>query len=267
MAGDEHRMVFDIRGKRRNVVKFVYAILAVLMGLSLFLVTGAGSLGSLFGGGSSESSGAKISIEQAERIERKLAKSPENPDLLAALTKTRILAGDNSVERNSAGEVGLTTDAIDQYQLASAAWSDYLKATKEPSAGVAILIAPRLVTLAENGNIAEFESNIKAAAEAQQIVAEVRPSINSLSTQAIYEYFSFDYPAAKKVEKEAVALAKTKPEREQVEKGLEPYEKRAKEAQKNINALIAANKGNGSAGKEAIENPLGGLSGGGTLGE
>ena len=47
-SSDEHRMVFDIRGKRRHVVKFVYAILAILMGASLFLVTGAVSLGSLF---------------------------------------------------------------------------------------------------------------------------------------------------------------------------------------------------------------------------
>ena len=48
-SGDgEHRMVFDIRGRRRHVVKVVYAILAVLMGLSLFLVTGAVNIGSIF---------------------------------------------------------------------------------------------------------------------------------------------------------------------------------------------------------------------------
>ena len=40
-GNNEHRMVFDIRGRRRHVVKFVYAILAILMAGSLFLVTGA----------------------------------------------------------------------------------------------------------------------------------------------------------------------------------------------------------------------------------
>ena len=40
--GGERRMLFDIRGRRKNVVKVVYAILAVLMGLSLFLVAGPG---------------------------------------------------------------------------------------------------------------------------------------------------------------------------------------------------------------------------------
>lgn len=261
-GGDEHRMVFDIRGKRRNVVKIVYAILAVLMGLSLFLVTGAGSIGSLFGGGSETNSGATLSIEQAERIERKLKKSPEDTDLLAALTKARLNAGTNSAEQTVEG-VALTPESIDQYQLASAAWSDYLGATAEPSVGIALQMAPALVSLAENSSIGEFESNITAAAEAQQIVAKQRPSINSLSTLAIYQYFTFDYPAAQKSEKEAVALAKTKSEREEVEKSLEPFEKRAKEAQKNINRVKAASKGNG---KEALENPLGGL-GGGTLGE
>lgn len=265
-SGDgEHKMVFDIRGKRRNVVKFVYAILAVLMGLSLFLVTGAGSLGSLFSSGSSESSGATISIEQAERIEKKLKKSPEDPGLLGALTKARLTAGTNSFEQTTQGLIP-TTDAVDQYQLASASWSEYLEATDEPSAGIAIEMAPALITLAENSSINEFEPNMKAAAEAQAIVAKQRPSINSLSTQAIYEYFTFDFAAAEKVEKEALAQAKTKAEREQVEKGLEPYEKRAKEVQKNLKQIKAANPGGGSAGKEAIENPLGGLSGG-TLGE
>lgn len=261
-GGDEHRMVFDIRGKRRSVVKVVYAILAVLMGLSLFLLTGAGSIGSLFGGGSETNSGATVSIEQAERIERKLKKNPEDADLLAALTRARLNAGTNSFEQTVQGPVP-TTDAVDQYQMASASWSEYLKATKDPSAGTAALMAPALASLAENSNVNEFQPNMRAAAEAQAIVAEQRPSINSLSTQAIYEYFTFDFPAAEKVEAEAIAMAKTKAEREEVEKGLEPYKKRAKEVQKNVKEIQAVNKGNG---KEALENPLGGL-GGGTLGE
>lgn len=262
MAGDEHRMVFDIRGKRRHVVKFVYAILALLMGLSLFLVTGIGNISDLFGGGSESNSGATISIEQAERIERKLTKSPEDPALLAALTKTRLNAGNNSAEQ-TAGGLALTPESIEQYQLASAAWSEYLEVTKEPSVGIALVVAPALVTLAENGNVGEFEANIKAAAEAQAIVAEQRPSINSVSTQAIYEYFTFDYKAAEKLEAEAIALAKGKAQRKEVEKSLEPYKKRAQELQKSLNESKKASKG---AGKESLENPLGGL-GGTSLGE
>ncbi len=50
-GNNEHRMVFDIRGRRRHVVKAVYAILAILMAASLFLVTGAINLNSIFGTG------------------------------------------------------------------------------------------------------------------------------------------------------------------------------------------------------------------------
>ena len=47
-------MLFDLRGGRRGqVVKVVYALLAVLMGLSLFLVIGGFNLAELFNGGTS----------------------------------------------------------------------------------------------------------------------------------------------------------------------------------------------------------------------
>ena len=44
-------MLFDIRGRRKHVVRVVYAILALLMGASLFLVVGPFSIGSLVGNG------------------------------------------------------------------------------------------------------------------------------------------------------------------------------------------------------------------------
>ncbi len=40
----ERRMVFDTGGRRKDVVKVVYAVLAVLMGLSLLLVVGPAPL-------------------------------------------------------------------------------------------------------------------------------------------------------------------------------------------------------------------------------
>ena len=52
-AGGERRMLFDIRGKRKHVVRVVYAILALLMGASLFLVVGPVNIGSLLGNSTS----------------------------------------------------------------------------------------------------------------------------------------------------------------------------------------------------------------------
>jgi hypothetical protein len=276
MAGDEHRMVFDIRGKRRHVVKFVYAILAILMGLSLFLVTGAVNLGSLFGNGNETSNGAQVYEEQAARLEHKLVKSPEDAELLAGLMRARLNAGNQLVQQTSEGGTEITTETVSQYQQASDAWSKYLEASEkggeEPSAGTAALIVQPLVTLAEasSGRIPQFEANIKAAAEAAGIVAKQRPNLNSLSTEAIYTYFTFDYPAAEKVEAAAIKLAGSKPQRETLENQLGEYEKRAKEVQKEFKALEAAQKqagagSGGAAGKEALQSPLGGL--GGTLGE
>ena len=53
--GDQHRMVFDIRGRRKRVVQVVYAALAVADGASLLTVVGPVSIGDIFGGGASGS--------------------------------------------------------------------------------------------------------------------------------------------------------------------------------------------------------------------
>jgi hypothetical protein len=218
---DEHRMVFDVRGKRRGVVKVVYAILALLMGLSLFLLGAGGSLNSIFGGGSSTSSATKAFEEQAQRIERKLVKSPEDPNLLLNLTRTRVNAGNSAVSLSSTGEQTQTLESQEQFNKASAAWSEYLESTDEPNSGVAQLMSNTLFVLANiSRTTAEAEANIKAAAEAQTIVAEQRPSLGSLSTQSLYLLYTFDYPAAEKVKKEAVALTNSKSERENLENQL-----------------------------------------------
>jgi hypothetical protein len=263
----EHRMLFDIRGKRRNVVKVVYAILAVLMGLSLFLVTGIGNIGSLFDSGAETGAGAKIYEEQSARIERKLKKSPEDPELLLALTRAQLNTGNQLVEQTSAGQTVITTDSVKMYQRASETWSDYLKATKDPSPSGAQLIAPTFVTLAETSRGAgEFEENMQFAADAAAIVAQKRPSLNSLSTLAYYDYFAFDKQGAEKARNEAIALTNGKIERENVENQLDEYKKRAAEVEKQIKALEKANKKSGATGEESLESPFGGF-GGTSLGE
>ena len=257
-------MVFDVRGKRRGVVKVVYAILAVLMGLSLFLLGAGGSLNSLFGSNSTTSANVHFE-EQAERIEFKLKKEPEDADLLAALTKARINAGNGAVEANSAGQTAVTPESIQQYQLASEAWSEYLEATKEPNPNVALVVAPMFVTLAESNPSTEFKTNITAAAEAQEIVAAQRPTLNSLSTLAIFQYFTFDYAKAKKTEEKALALASSKSERETIEKQLKPYEERARKAEKQLKEAEVAQKQGAEATQKSGANPL--SLGGASLGE
>lgn len=271
---NEHKMLFDLRGGRRGqVVKVVYALLAVLMGLSLFLVIGGFNLAELFNNGGGTGDAAKPYEEQAERIEVKLKKEPENPDLLLALTRAHVNAGNAqvSVDESTGGQT-FTPESIQEFQEADQSWSEYLKATDEPSVGLALVMAPTLLQLAElSGSFQQAAITIKSAAEAQKIVAEQRPSINALTTYAFYTYFTGDFKAADKARAEAKQEAGEKGEREAIDKQLDEAKENAEKFLKNLKKAEkeakAASKGGGAAGAPATgENPLGGLGGGG-LGE
>jgi len=263
-GGDEHRMVFDLRGRRRGVVKVIYAILAVLMAASLLLVVGPFSIGEIFNSNAGDTSEIAESFErQAERIERKLAKDPRNPDYLVALTRARINAGNSRSQRNEAtGEIAVTAEARQQFQKAAAAWAEYLEVAKQPSPGAAQLASNTLFTLAQTSRtVNDASRNIEAAAEAQMIVAERRPSVGSLTTAAFYKLYSFDYKGAERLRDRAMALANTKAERRSIERQFDEIEKRAREFEKQVKETEKLTRG---SGKEALRNPLGGL-GGATL--
>jgi hypothetical protein len=259
-------MVFDIRGRRRNVVKVVYAILAVLMGLSLFLVVGGLNLGELFNSGGGASEVTKQFEEQQARIERELRKDPENPDLLVSLTRAQVNAG-NSLEEvkvTSAGEERVVTaESLNQMQQASDSWSKYLKATKEPNLGLAQLMSLTLVKLAEFAKSPpESKENLEAAAAAQKLIADERPNLNSLTTLAFYEAILGNTKQAKQLAGEATKYGNTKFEKENIDNELKRYEEIGVKYQKFLKESEALAKAKGQNGKQALEgNPLGGFNG------
>ncbi len=265
-------MLFDIRGRRKHVVKVVYAVLAVLMGASLFLVVGPLNVGELFNSSSSSGEAARPYEEQAERVEAKLRRDPEDPELLMSLTRAQVSAGNSLLSLEPSEDDFL--EAMQQYRQASSTWSEYLKATDEPSAGIAQLMATAQLALAESSQtFPEAQSNIDAAAAAQRIVAEQRPTLNSLTTLALYTYFTGDFAAADKAKAEAKKLANEKFEREQIDQQLKETKERAvkytKERKAAEAAFKAANKGN-KGNPEALQNPsnpLSGAFGGGQLSE
>jgi hypothetical protein len=255
----ERRMVFDTGGRRRGVVKVVYAILAVLMGFSLLLVVGPAPLQEIFGINNEVSRAADQFEEQAEKTELKLKKNPEDPALLLSLTRARINAGNSLAESNpETGEVAYTPESVQQLQAASEAWSKYLKSTDEPNSGAAQVAAQALFGLAQTARTgSEAAANVRAAANAQRIVAQARPSIGSLSTLAIYRLYSFDYKGAAKAQKEAGSYATTKFERENLDNELKQISKRAHEFQKQLTEIEKeANKAR-EKGQPAVANPLG----------
>lgn len=262
----ERRMLFDIRGRRKHVVRVVYAILALLMGASLFLVVGPFSLGNLIGNGSSTSA-AKVLQEQAERTEQKLRREPESETLLLALTRERISAANSLTEVNSeTGATELSSEGREELERGVEAWGSYLTQASEPKGNTALLVSQGYFSLAESSTtLEETVENIEGAAKTQRIAAEAQPTINSLTTLAIYEYYAGNFAAGDKAVKQAEAKAPNKAEAKEVGKQMAEFRKRGKsfEEQKK-----KAEKEEAKFGKERLQNPLGGLSGStGSLGE
>jgi hypothetical protein len=255
-------MVFDLRGRRRHVVKAVYAVLALLMGASLFLVVGPVNIGGLLGNSSSNSASSALD-DQAANIERKLKKDPNDEALLLALTRTRISAGNTLVEVDPVtGQQTITPEARAEFQQAATAWDSYLKqAPQPPSTSAAQLAATAFFSLAQTATTgAEAEDDVKSAAAAQQIVAAARANLGTISTLAIYRYYSLDFAAGDKATKQAEKLATSKSQAKSVKTQLASIRKQAKKFQKQQQELAKAQKGQG---KQELQNPLGGLSGGG----
>lgn len=227
----ERRMLFDTRGRRRNVIRVVYAVLALLMAGSLFLTVGPFSLSELAGGGSATDA-AELAEERAERIEARLAKEPRDEELLLSLTRARINAGNAKaeVDARSGTPTAYPPEAQKEFGLALDVWERYLaEASGDPNPTVAQLVAGAYFGLAERGsaNLSEIQENLEVAVEAQRIAAQARPSAGSLSSLAIYEYFSGNFARGDRATKRVVAIAGSKAERDGIEKQLDEYRKRA----------------------------------------
>lgn len=260
----ERRMLFDTRGKRRQVIRVVYATLALLMGASLFLVVGPFNLGELAGNSSDAGNAAEVFEDRAERIEARLVKNPTDENELLQLAKARAAAANAYFEPAAAGEVpAISTEGREAFDAADEAWNDYLKqAGDEPSPTGAQLFAVSFFRLAESSlSIPEAIENIARATAAQEIAAEERPSVNSLSTLAIYRYYNGEYAAGDKTAKQAAADAGGKPEKEAVEKQLEEYRKGSQAFAKQRKE---AAKFQQETGKESLQDPfsLGGAAAG-----
>lgn len=268
-SSGERRLVFDTGGKRKHVVRVVYAILALLMGGSLFLVIGPVNLGELFSNSTGTSNSAsKVFDEQAERIEKRLVKTPNDEQLLLALTRARINGGNSQIEVVAETEIPtVSPEAAEDFEAASGAWSRYLKqAGNEPSATAAQLVAGTFFRLAEaSTSLTGAEENVAKATAAQKIAAEQNPTINSLSTLGIYQYYNSEFAAGDKTMKQAAAKASSKAEVKAVEKQLAEYRKRGKSFDKQKKQLA---KVQNEVNKEQLQNPLGlGGTTGGSLGE
>lgn len=232
MADDgERRMLFDTRGKRRNVIRVVYATLALLMGTSLFFVVGPVNIGEIVGN-SASTEASELFEEEAERIEERLKAEPgKEEQLLIRLARSRINAGNALVEVEP-GELTqeVTPEAEDEYEKALEAWERYLEGAGQPDPAVAQLVAATFFRLAESSTSTRAaEESIATATEAQRIAARQRPSVGALSTLAYYEYFNGDFKAGDAAKQRAIDEVPSKQEAKAVEAQLKELRKNAKQ--------------------------------------
>jgi hypothetical protein len=211
----EHRMLFDLRGRRKRVIQVAFGGLALLMALSLFTVTGGANLEDLFGGNSGTSSSGSVFDDQVQRLERQLKKNPNDPTLLTQLTRTSFNAGNAGIQRDpTSGQLtSIPQSAIDDFNKAGDAWQRYLKTNpSKPDVNAAQLAAQALLYSAATSTAIDFPPNIKAAAAAQAVFADAKPSLNAYVTLAQYRFFAGDVAGGARAGRKAEQAAPKSPQ-------------------------------------------------------
>ena len=265
-------MLFDLRGRRKRVIQVIYVMLAFVMAASLLVIGLPGGLNPFSSGNSVVSQDtADLATERAAKIQRKLAQDPGNLVLQQELIRERIVAGNALVEVDGDAQV-VGADAIEQYELAATAWEKYVKESgQEPDRGVAQLVSGMLFSLAQGATVAQFEANMQAAADAQAFVAragerEYRKGdgpvpTGLLVTLATYQLYALDFGEAAKSRQQALALADSPEQRQEINRTLDSVERDAERVEKY---LARVKKQARKEGGSSLKEPVGGL-GGSTL--
>lgn len=246
-------MLFDLSNPRRkNVVRVVYGLLAVVFGGGFIFFgigseTGGGGLfDGIFGDGSGGSTADQYE-QQIEDAEETLETDPDNAAALAALAQYRYLSGQAQLETDEQTQAPvLTEEARGEFEEAIDAWNRYLETE------------PRRPDVATAGNVVQafvLLGDASGAAEAQRILAQANPSSGTYSTLAYYHYADFNFEAGDRAAEQAVAEAE-EGQAGSVERQLSQLRQQAKQQEQQIANLPESPDGGG----EGIENPFGGLS-------
>lgn len=271
----ENKMLFDLRGRRKRVIQVIYVMLAILMAGSLLVIGMPGGLNPFSSGsGVVSQDGADLAIKRAEQMDQKIATQPNNEQAQVELIRARIAAGRSLIEVDEdTGEQAIGEKATAQYDLAAEAWEQYLKTTgDDPDPSVAQLMADTLFSLSQGSTVAQFQSNIQAAAQAQEfftanVVKESKKGgqspAASLTQLAMYQFYAQDFAAGDATRDKALRAAKSEAEKKQFKTQLESYRKDAKRIEK---VIAQARKQAKKDGGKSLEDPLGGLGSGNSLG-
>jgi len=193
-------MLFDLESRgRKNLIRFIYLWLAVLLGggLILFGIGGAtgGGLVDVFSGGGSD---ATVQVSDTEkRAKRATERNPKDEQAWADLARARYQTAGLGENYDSARRA-FTESGLEKLVQAANAWQKYLALEPDkPDANLARLMAQ---AYAETGL-----NQPALAAAALEVVTEAQPSAAAFAQLAQYAYLAGqmrkgDLAAAKSVE-------------------------------------------------------------------
>jgi hypothetical protein len=245
-------MLFDLQsGKRRTVIRVVYAALAALF-LFGFVLFGIGSevsggLGDVIGLGSNDTEEADPATQfdsQLDQAQKRLAQNPDDQDALLDVARYGFLAGNAVAPRDESTQQPVADEAARGYwNPALDAWERYLKTDPKE---IDLTVAPQMVV------IYQLLGDASGAAATQELIADAQPSLQAYGTLAFYEYSAGNIAAGDAASKKAVAEANGK-QKQQVQKQLDDIAKQAR-AQKK-----AAGEASPGEGPGQLQSPFGGL--------
>jgi hypothetical protein len=287
-------MLFDLQSPgRRNLIRVVYAILALLLGGGLIFFGIGGSGGGFFSdvGGGGGGDGGNPFEDQIDDAEAKLQQNPQDTAALAELVQLNFQAGSNQIEVDQeSGAQSLTEDGETSLRQSADAWDRYLRVTQktgQPADTGTASVAFQLFSLLGNVSFEEARTSTSVsdalsrandattswsdAAEAQRVLADAQPTAAGYARLASLLYLAGDTAGGDQAAERARQTAKPNET-----EALETQLKQAKTQGGQLTQALAqleqqqqqTSQATGSAGGA---NPLeglggGGLSGGGGLG-
>ena len=250
-------MIFDLKsGKRRRVVQIVFGFLAFVFFIS-FVGFGIGSdvSGGIFdaiGLGGDDSSSSPQYEQAIEDANETLETDPDNERALLALASAYFRsATESGVTISQTGVPEISDSARAELEQSVAAWQRYLETKPK---------RPPTAAAAEAAQAYQLLLDPAGAAEAQAIVAEAQGTSAAFYQLALYLYADGKIKAGDAAGERAVEAADSST-RSDVRKSVERLGEQAREQKRRLaQQQEVQSQGSGGAG---IEDPFGGLSGGG----
>ncbi|MDQ3092879.1 MAG: hypothetical protein M3R46_14725 [Actinomycetota bacterium] len=213
-------MLFDLRARgRRRTIQVIYLSLAILMGGGLVLFGIGGEVqGGLFDAFSDDSEGGDVSEqiqEQLDAAEQRVAQNPQDAAALGELARVRFQAAE--VDQATGA---FTEEGMGQLRQSERAWDRYLALDPpEPDADVAAVMAQ---ALGPDG-LGELDKAVNAL----QIVAEEQQTAPIYAQLAALAYQSGDDRTGDLAREEALDLADSDEQREQITQAIETAQAQA----------------------------------------